>query len=319
MRAPLARWLLRIAPRTASPGAVVAAALLLGFSLVVRLPMDAMLETPLPPYITVYPLLPVIGFMAGLRVGIGTTFVAMLFAWYLWIEPYGSFAIPDYRTAFAIAIFVIAGPVAVGFGALARHALAQVADHQAVSDRNAREAVHRTKNLLASVSAVVRGEAKRATDVRALASSIEGTLSAMSRAQDVLIKAEGAPASLSKLVEAGLATCSSNPRLHVKQGPEVELRQGDFSGLVLALHELGTNSYKYGALSGEAGKVEVTWTDGEICRLTWIETGIEVKSPDDGFGSRLIRGALSKIDGGAVTYERLANEVRCAFVWRPRD
>jgi hypothetical protein len=46
--------------------------------------------------------------------------------------------------------------------------------------------------------------------------------------------------------------------------------------LVLALHELATNAAKYGALSGEAGEVRVTWSGdgaGHPALFEWTETG----------------------------------------------
>jgi two-component sensor histidine kinase len=316
-RSPMlnARWLMRVAPPLGSFRSCAAAGALLGVGLLIRLPLDALAQAPLPPYITIYPLLPVVGFVAGLRVGAAVVFAALGLAWYFWIEPVGSFAIPNLRTGLTLLIFCIAGPVAVAFGALARHALERLADQQMAAETKAREAVHRVKNILAAVSAVLAAEGRRTRDVNALVAHVEDMLRAMARAQDVLVGAGDTPASLSQVIDAGLATCRTNDRLRLTTGPDMALPPGDFTGLVLALHELCTNSFKYGALGTDAGGVEVSWSDGDPCWLRWTEQGVRVAAAPDNFGSRIIRGALARIPDGKVVYERKPDEIRCEFSW----
>ncbi len=44
--------------------------------------------------------------------------------------------------------------------------------------------------------------------------------------------------------------------------------------IALMLHELGTNSIKYGALSASKGWVAVNWTlMGDVLDLQWVERG----------------------------------------------
>ena len=71
--------------------------------------------------------------------------------------------------------------------------------------------------------------------------------------------------------------------------------------MALGLHELATNSAKYGALSTPAGRVSLTWTiDGEgperRFRQAWREAGgPTVRSPiATGFGTRLIEKGLAR-------------------------
>jgi two-component sensor histidine kinase len=72
----------------------------------------------------------------------------------------------------------------------------------------------------------------------------------------------------------------------------------------LVLHELGTNAIKYGALSTEKGRVEVTWSvetqgDGPRFGLRWVESGGPLVRPPahKGFGSRLIAHSFPQADG----------------------
>ena len=70
----------------------------------------------------------------------------------------------------------------------------------------------------------------------------------------------------------------------------------------LALHELATNSAKYGSLSKNTGKVEVSWTikpnpSGSVLKFRWQESGgPRVNAPTrQGFGTLLIKGAFSDV------------------------
>ena len=74
----------------------------------------------------------------------------------------------------------------------------------------------------------------------------------------------------------------------------------------MCLHELTTNSLKYGALSAATGRVDVTWEINESGRslsLTWRESGgPQVVAPkSQGFGTRLIDRLLRhELDGEAT-------------------
>jgi two-component sensor histidine kinase len=62
------------------------------------------------------------------------------------------------------------------------------------------------------------------------------------------------------------------------------------------VHELCTNAIKYGALSAEAGRVEIAWSaDQGQFHWTWRERGgPPVATPaQTGFGSRLIERSLA--------------------------
>ena len=71
----------------------------------------------------------------------------------------------------------------------------------------------------------------------------------------------------------------------------------------MIIHELGTNSAKYGSLSAADGSVEITWAI-ERCKendlvLDWIEGGPPVaQSPPHGFGLGLIEREVSQSPGG---------------------
>jgi two-component sensor histidine kinase len=70
----------------------------------------------------------------------------------------------------------------------------------------------------------------------------------------------------------------------------------------LALHELATNASKYGALSTDAGRVDIRWgTDGDTFAMGWTESeGPPVSAPGRrGFGSIIIKAMAERsLDGG---------------------
>ena len=82
----------------------------------------------------------------------------------------------------------------------------------------------------------------------------------------------------------------------------------DAPGLSMAIHELTTNAIKYGALSNEAGRIEIAWSlapnaAGDSLRLRWQEmAGPRVVPPSrKGFGSHLIERSLAGELGGEVS------------------
>ncbi len=109
------------------------------------------------------------------------------------------------------------------------------------------------------------------------------------------------------MVAESLATHRGDGERVRWSGPDVRLTAKQSLALALALHELATNAVKYGALSNEAGRVDVSWhialREGRPhLRFDWRETGgPPVVAPTRrGFGSRLIEQSLAAEFGGVV-------------------
>jgi two-component sensor histidine kinase len=82
-------------------------------------------------------------------------------------------------------------------------------------------------------------------------------------------------------------------------GPHVIVGAKQVLALGLAIHELATNAIKYGALSNDRGKIDISWSEelvggSPIFRFSWLESdGPRVKKPlKKGFGSGLHRGRI---------------------------
>jgi two-component sensor histidine kinase len=74
--------------------------------------------------------------------------------------------------------------------------------------------------------------------------------------------------------------------------------------LALVLHELATNSLKYGALSAAAGTLDVSCSDGDAeIAIVWTERGGPVVTPPEaagGYGSNMVARVVANQLGGAI-------------------
>ncbi len=169
-----------------------------------------------------------------------------------------------------------------------------------------RELAHRSKNLLAVVQSMVRQTAQHAEGMEAFIDQLDSRIGALSHAHDLLIEQNWQGAALIDLVTRQLEPFVSlqNGRVTVT-GPPLMIGAQATQNLALALHELATNSCKYGALSAPGGTVAIGWEfksggdGGKSFRLTWTENGgPTVKRPERrGFGTlvleRLVAAGLN--------------------------
>lgn len=162
---------------------------------------------------------------------------------------------------------------------------------------------HRIKNLLAMVSGIVNQSLRGAEEpLDIIKRRLSDRLQALAAAQDVLMMASRHGAELKQLVEVVLSPHRSGERIDA-DGPSVTLSSKCALAMALALHELGTNAVKYGALSADGGHVDVSWSnqDGEF-HFRWQESGgPHVTAPQRrGFGSQMIEKVLGNYLGGTA-------------------
>jgi PAS domain S-box-containing protein len=179
----------------------------------------------------------------------------------------------------------------------------------------AREADHRTNNLLAVAQATVH--LTRADTTADLKAAIEGRLRALANAHASLAQARWAGADLRELAIKELSPYfrDGDPRAQV-EGASLLLKPDLAQAMAMALHELATNAVKYGALSAAAGRVRVEWSmlSGKQLQLRWTETGgPRVTSPTkEGFGTRAITRMIGQLNG-EVKFDWRADGISCAI------
>lgn len=156
------------------------------------------------------------------------------------------------------------------------------------------ELQHRVRNLISMVRSVARQSAPSHDDVEDYVDHLIGRLQAMGRTQAMLTRIPGASVDLSTIVREELLVHAANEDDCRIEGKDIDLSPHAAEIVTLAVHELATNSIKYGALGG-SGHVRINWTtetrDGvKWLILRWQETVRDrLTTPQrKGFGSQLI-------------------------------
>jgi two-component sensor histidine kinase/CheY-like chemotaxis protein len=170
-----------------------------------------------------------------------------------------------------------------------------------------REVDHRAKNMLAVVQAIVR-MAKRDT-VEDYVRAVEGRIGALAQTHELLSQSRWEGADILRLILDEMAPYHGDGQQRVTAvGPSLVLVPEQAQLVAMAVHELATNAAKYGSLSVDTGRVDVSWSGSDgVLSLIWRESqGPKVAPPKRaGFGTRII-SSLGNGRGG-----------RTEFDWRP--
>lgn len=308
----------RALPAVDSVASYAAAVALIALTALIRPALDAWAGEALPPFITFYPAVVVSALLGGPRVGSIAALGAFFLAWYFWIPELNSFAIRDARAALTLGIFAFNALLLAWTVGLARLMLDSAAAGEAERTLAARESVHRTKNLIAVVHALTTKIANEAQSVDEFRAILSKRLAALSVAQNTLVREDWSDVKVGAMIDDAIAPFLPNPGLKLERGPDIEVPARYVNGLCLALYELCTNAMKYGALADGSGPVTLSWrSEDGACILEWVETrsgGASVET--SGFGTVLIKTALSHEDGTRVDYEFTATQVIAIFRWR---
>lgn len=179
-----------------------------------------------------------------------------------------------------------------------------------------RELHHRSRNLLAIVSAIASRTLTLSHSLKEFGNHFQHRISALARVQGLITRDDRPVLDLAEIVHSEIAALGDDWKNRVVlEGPSVYLRERAAETLGLALHELATNAVKFGALSSPTGKLEVTWRRCEDGWLTlqWLETGIEQRDRprQRGYGMELIEIALPHALGAKTRYEIEPGKVKC--------
>lgn len=180
---------------------------------------------------------------------------------------------------------------------------------------------HRVKNTLATVQSMGAQTMRTGRSLTEAREAFVSRLMALSAAHNLLTAESWESADLEDVVRMGVAAFDEPPGARFSvEGPGARLKAPHALGLAMALHELGSNAVKYGALSGDGGRVGIAWTlkpSGEIA-FVWEEfDGPAVEPPmRRGFGSRLIQEGLARELNGEVTMDYRPQGLRCELRFR---
>ncbi|GLK74487.1 PAS domain-containing protein [Ancylobacter dichloromethanicus] len=174
------------------------------------------------------------------------------------------------------------------------------------------EMSHRVKNLLAIAAGLTQLSARSSTTAKEMATELTGRLTALGRAHDLvrpLPGHQGQAALLGDLLAVLLSpyevSGAFSGRIRVAV-PRMGVGETAATTLALVIHELATNSLKYGALSAEEGTLDVSGSlDEEDVKIVWTERGGPAVEPPNGavgYGSRLVVRSISGQLGGSIDY-----------------
>jgi two-component sensor histidine kinase len=170
------------------------------------------------------------------------------------------------------------------------------------------------KNTLALVQAIAHQSFGSGADTATAQDNFIARIRMLADAHDLLTREQWEGVTLAELVRAATAPLEAG-RVDL-DGPALVVTPKAAVALAMALHELGTNAVKYGALSTPEGRIAISWaTDGDRLRLDWRERGGPpvIISDRRGFGVRMIERALASDLGGRVKVDFDAGGVHCAI------
>jgi PAS domain S-box-containing protein len=187
----------------------------------------------------------------------------------------------------------------------------------------AREVDHRANNLLATIQAIVR--LTRAPSMDEFKHEIEGRIGAVAKAHKLIVDGQWGDTDLNRLASAELDVYGLGEGDRVRlSGPDVAVSPRIGQSLALVLHELATNSAKYGALSAPTGILTVEWStlsSGGI-KIVWTESGgPPVRAPTRrGFGTGLIEAMVRGDFAGELSFNWRTEGLICSFsIARPKS
>jgi PAS domain S-box-containing protein len=177
-----------------------------------------------------------------------------------------------------------------------------------------RESNHRAKNMLSLVQAIARQTVARGPED--FIARFNDRIRALAASQDLLVRNAWQGVDVDEVVRAQLAHFADlvGSRIAV-DGPKLRLNAAGVQAIGLALYELATNAGKCGALSTDAGRVDVRWRlQRDTFMMSWTERDGPPVSPPErrGFGSTVVDSMAKQSVGGEVNL----NYAPSGLMWR---
>lgn len=174
------------------------------------------------------------------------------------------------------------------------------------------EMSHRVKNLLAIASGLTTITSRSTTTAAEMAGDLTRRLTALGRAHDLVRPSPGGEPAAALLGDLFMVLLAPYDDMGAFSGrvrvavPRMRVGQTAATTLALVVHELATNSLKYGALSSPTGTVDIGCTAaGADIVVVWTEHGgppASAPSGAEGFGTKLVARSMAAL-GGSIVYD----------------
>ena len=171
---------------------------------------------------------------------------------------------------------------------------------------------HRVRNILTLIRGLIGQSKGEAKTIEQFSDIVGGRIKALSMAHDNITRKQWNPASLKEMIleEAEAYLSGKTDRIQIT-GPDALISPEAYTVLALVVHEMMTNSAKYGALCDSRGQldIELAFTEHTDLTIVWKESGgPPVKAPERrGFGSTIIERSIPfELKGTADVHYKLS-------------
>jgi two-component sensor histidine kinase len=174
----------------------------------------------------------------------------------------------------------------------------QLADERQASDEHSKllmgELSHRIKNAFARISAIAYLTGKEVKTTNEFLERFNERLNALARSKDALLGDIERSGRFSEIYTDEMAVAGRAVDKDSLDG-DLELSSTEYATITLCIHELITNSIKYGAL-GKGGKISCSAADrGGKRSISWHERpDAPIEGGEEGFGTQFLKTIVSR-------------------------
>lgn len=264
------------------------------------------------PFVLYFPVILLIAVNIGWRYAVLTAIGCAVVGVHLFWPAF--FDLTASQQAAVLGMFAVSIATMIFMGQLLRDSILAIEAQARQSEDFNRELQHRTKNSLQMMRALA-SQASKATDPAEFYSTLGGRLAALAKSNELLRFGAAEACEMDELMRE--ATAPFDTARISYAGPPCSVSRNGCTPLMMALHELGTNASKYGALSVPEGRVAIVWEAAERhIEIDWQETGgprVAGTPARKGIGARLLtpNGDMNEVEvrydpGGVCCTLRIA-------------
>lgn len=182
------------------------------------------------------------------------------------------------------------------------------------------ELQHRVRNMLAVVRSIFMRSVAAGGTLEDLADHFSGRLDVLARYQLIRTNEPEGSADFEAMIRDELQTAAAARDTRIAlEGPEVRIAHEVAQFVALTIHEMFTNSIKFGVLSSpaERARLSIRWSVAdEVLEIAWSETGVAIVAPAPvrvGFGRNLIEEALPYQLNAKTSFDLAPGELSCTI------
>ena len=218
-------------------------------------------------FTTYYPAVLIAALVGGAGAGTYAAILGGVIAWWVFMPPHVAFSSLTFGQVVSLLIYFLASLFIVWAANHYRELTKQLEDEEKFRKMTVEELAHRLKNKIATIQSIISLQLRDSPETR---DAIIGRLIALSATDDLIMETQGQGAQLREILSSELGPYEAS-RIAV-EGPVILLSPKLATTMALLVHEVTTNSAKYGALSSATGQVAIRWSlSGTLLNLEWRE------------------------------------------------